>query len=273
VSDSLGLRIFKSIKEMDMSRLFLWSGKRTALSVAVLAASALATGTANAWTSLPSFNAPGISQPGFPDFTDSNTNTLNVEFGLIGGKTKSIDGYTAPTGDYLLTAYSTVPGAFNTSLTSYQTIWGEAFGMYAVFNSKGQFISGGETIYGCSPPGTKTCKTPSNLYTTSFDKYGVSTSTVGLGFDTVYSSASGWAKQYQHGNESFYLYAAALAPLDNALKAGKNLPTWFQASGVNGITTVPLPAAGWLFGPAFAALFGVMRRRRPGPAVLDTASA
>ena len=107
----------------------------------------------------------------------------------------------------------------------------------------------------------------------SFDKYAVSTSTVGLGFDTVLSTASGWAKQFQSSNESLYLYSAALATLDNNLKTG-NLSGYnknvFSAT-VSELTTVPIPAAGWLFGPAFAAMFGVMRRR--SAAVLNTASA
>ena len=245
-----------------MRRLFLLSGSKTALSIAVLGASALVASNADA-TTLPTFNAPGISAPGYPDFLNSGNVTL--AFGQIGGRNRSVMGYSAPSGDYVLAAIGT-SGVFNSSSSSSVGVNNEIFAMYAEFNSSGQFLSGGETIYGCQPPGTS-CKFNQiqNLYTVSFDKYAVSTSTVGLGFDTVLSTASGWAKQFQTTNESLYLYAAAMASLDNALKTGKGLSSFNGFSTtVSELTTVPLPAAGWLFGPAFAAIFGVMRRRRLG---------
>jgi hypothetical protein len=252
-----------------MSRLFLLSGTKTAMSIAVLGASALAASTAGA-TSVPSFNAPGIPAPGYPDFQNSNNVTL--AFGQIGGRTKSVDGYSAPSGDYILAAAGT-GGIFNYSPTKSAGITNEIFAMYAEFNSKGQFLSGGETIYGCLPGTSCKFNQIQNLYTASFNSYGVSTSTVGLGFETVYSSASGWAKQFQTVNESLYLYAASMKNLDAALASGKNLSSFNGfTTTVSAFATVPLPAAGWLFGPAFAAIFGVMRRRRLGSA-LDTASA
>jgi hypothetical protein len=247
-----------------MHRLFLRSGKRTALSIAVLGASALIAGTAGA-TTLPTFNAPGIPVPGFPDFL--NTNNISLNFFKDPLKNSS---------DYILTATGSA-GVFNSSSTKSSSITNEIFAMFADFDSHGHFLSGGETIFGCSPPGTS-CKANQiqNLYTVAFDKYGVSTSTVGLGFDTVFSTASGWAKQFQTSNESLYLYSAAMASLDNNLKAGtlsgynKN---GFRAT-VSELTTVPLPAAAWLFGPAFAGLFGVMRRRsRSGSTDLGAVSA
>ena len=251
-----------------MHRSFHLTGTRAALSIAVLGTSALvAAGTADAST-LPTFNAPGIPQDGFPDFV--NSNDVNLVFGRIGGNTHQIDGWSAPTGDYVLAAAGSF-GVFNYSPTSSVSVKNEIFSMYAEFNSKGQFISGGETIYGCQPPGTSCSLFGSKkLYSVSFDKYAVSTTTVGLGFDTVSSTASGWAKQFQTQNESLYLYSSALGSLDNALATGKNLPNFFLAR-VSEITTVPIPAAGWLFGPAFVAIFGGLRRRRL--AVLDAASA
>jgi hypothetical protein len=238
---------------------------RTAVSIAVLGASALAAGTADAW------NAPGISQPSYPAFTDYGTNPLTLQFGLIGGSQKSIHGYTAPTGDYVLAAFSTDDGAFFSNSNSFKTINDESYSMDAVFNSKGQWLSGGVTIYGCSPPGSSCSKT-SNLYTATFDKFGIATSPVGLGFETNISTVSGWAKQFQSFDESLYLYAANMAPLDNALASGKNIPTYFTVNDVAGWTTVPLPAAGWLFGSALIGIFGVMRRRpsRSGTEALDT---
>jgi hypothetical protein len=249
--------------DVAMRRLFL----RTALSIAVLGASALAAGTAEAW------NAPGISEPSYPAFTDSGGNALTLQFGQITSKVKSIDGYTAPVGDYVLAAFSTNDGAFFINSNSYQTIHDETYSMDAVFNSKGQWLSGGVTIYGCSPPGSSCSKT-TNLYTASFDKFGVATSPVGLGFETNVSTVTGWAKQFQKYDESLYLYAANMAPLDNALASGKNIPSSFSATGVSGFTTVPLPAAGWLFGSALIGIFGVMRRRSgSGDELPDTMAA
>jgi hypothetical protein len=267
----LGFTAFAFLKEIEMRRLFLLSGKRTAFSIALLGASALVAGTAGA-ASIPTFNAPGIPAPGYPDFLNGNNVTL--VFGQISKNKYSVDGYSASVGDYVLAAVGT-SGVFNLNPSSSSKVNNEIFAMYAEFNSSGQFLSGGETIYGCEPPGAS-CKFSQiqNLYTVSFNEYGVSTSTVGLGFETVYSTASGWAKQYQSTNESLYLYAASMASLDSALKSGKGLSSFNGFSTtVSELTTVPLPAAVWLFGPAFAAVFGVMRRRRSYSAFLNTASA
>jgi hypothetical protein len=242
----------------EMRRSFYQSGAKAVLSVAALgAAGTLLAGAANAAVTPPVFNAPGIPQAGFPDF--NNNNNVYLVFGQIGGKTKSIDGYGAPSGDYVLAAAAVGGGVFNANSTAQYGINNDIFAMYATFNSKGQFISGGETIFG-NIPGL-TSNNFQNLYTVSFDKYAVSTSTVGLGFDTVASTASGWASQFQKSNESLYLYSSALASLDNALKAGTGIPSSFTAT-VSEFTTVPVPGVAWLLGPGLAGLFAVARRRR-----------
>jgi hypothetical protein len=241
-----------------MRRSFYQSGARAVLSVAALgAAGTLLASAANAAVTPPVFNAPGIQQAGFPDF--SNSNNVYLAFGQIGGRTKSIDGYSAASGDYVLAAAAVGGGVFNLNSTTQYGIKNDIFAMYATFNSKGQFISGGETIFG-NIPGL-TSNSFQNLYTVSFDKYAVSTSTVGLGFETVASTASGFASKYQDTDESLYLYSSALASLDNALKAGKGIPSSFTAT-VSEFTTVPLPGAVWLLGPALAGLFASARRRR-----------
>jgi hypothetical protein len=251
---------FKIPGDHEMRRSFYQSGARALFSVAALGATGtLLAGVANASVTPPVFNAPGIPQAGFPDF--SNSNNVYLVFGQIGGITKSIGGYTAPSGDYILAAAGT-GGVFNANSKTQYGIDNDVFAMYAEFNSKGQFLSGGETIFGCSPPGSSCSLFKiQNLYTVSFDKYAVSTSTVGLGFDTVASTASGWAAQFQKTNESLYLYSSALASLDNALKAGKGIPSIFTAT-VSEFTTVPLPGVAWLLGPGLAGLFAVARRRR-----------
>jgi hypothetical protein len=237
---------------------FYRSGAKVLLSVAALGAGTLLASAVNATVTPPVFNAPGIPKDGFPDF--SNSNNVYLAFTAV-----------PHSSDYVLAAAGT-SGVFNLTSTKQYSIDNEAFAMYADFNSKGQFLSGGETIFGCSPPGSN-CKLSQiqNLYTVSFDKYAVSTSTVGLGFETKVSTASGWAKQYQTSDESLYLYGAALASLDNALAAGKNLPNFFTAT-VSEFTTVPLPGAVWLLGPALAGLFaGARRRRGAGPETLSAA--
>jgi hypothetical protein len=238
-----------------MNRSFRSPAARAALTIAALGAGGLLAGTAGAQTAIVQFNAPGIPQAGFPDFV--NLNNVNVVFGQINAFQTSIGGHTAPFGDYVLSATATT-GYFNYSSSAAAGINNSSFALSAVFNSSGKFVSGSETING-SVPGTTGAS--QLLYSASFDKFGVSTSTPGLGFETVASSVSGWAKQFQNFNESAYLFAAAsLNTLDSALASGRNLPSYFTAT-VSEITTVPLPASAWLFGPAFAALFGIMRRR------------
>jgi hypothetical protein len=228
-----------------MRRSILESGAAL-LSVATLGATAtLLAGPAHASVTLPVFNAPGIPQAGFPDFSNSNDVSLVFSRVLFGG-------------DYLLTATGSA-GVFNLNSTQSYSVSNEFFGMYAEFNSKGQFISGGETIIG-SIPGL-TGNRFQNLYSVAFDKYAVSTSTPGLGFQSLFPTASGFASKYQSGDESLYLYSSALASLDNALASGKNLPNFFTAT-VSEFTTVPLPAAGWLLGAGLLGLIAIGRPRR-----------
>jgi hypothetical protein len=235
-----------------MRRSILQSGAAL-LSVAALgAAGTLVARTANAAVTPPVFDLPGIPQAGFPDFSNSDNVSLaflGVPFG----------------GDYLLAASGSA-GTFNlTSARSYR-VNDELFAMYAEFNSKGRFISGGETIFGTIPG--LTSNRFQNLYSVAFDKYAVSPSTVGLEFESVLSTASGFASRYQNTDESLYLYSSALASLDRALASGKSLPSFFTAS-VSEFTTVPLPAAGWLLGAGLLGLIFVARPRRSDPEDLN----
>jgi hypothetical protein len=226
-----------------MGRSLFSSTARVFFSVAVLGTGALLASGANAAVTPPIFNAPGIPPAGFPDFTN---NGAFLVFSKIDH-----------TNDYVLAAAGTA-GAFNLTPTQSYGVKNEVFAMYATFDSSGHFLFGGETIFGSIPGATS--NRFQNLYTVSFDKYAISTSTIGLGFDTVASTASGWASKYQTSNESLYLYSAALASLDNALKSGHHLPEFFTAR-VSQFTTVPLPAAIWLLGSALAGLFAGARRR------------
>ena len=216
------------------------------LSVAALgAAGTLLASAADAAVTPAVFNVPGIPQAGFPDFTNSNSVSLvflEVPFG----------------GDYPLGASGSA-GAFNLTSTRSYSVNDELLAMYAEFNSKGQFISGGETIFGDIPG--LTSNRFQNLYSVAFDKYAVSTSTVGLGFESVLSTAWSFASKYQNADESLYLYSSALASLDSALASGKNLPSFFSVSE---FTTAPLPAAAWLLGAGLLGLIAIGRPRRLG---------
>jgi hypothetical protein len=231
-----------------MPRSILQSGAAL-LSVAALgAAGTLVARTANASITSPVFGVSGIPQAGFPDFNNSNNVSLaflRVPFG----------------GDYLLAAGGGA-GAFNLTSTRSYSVNDELLATYAEFNSKGQFISGDETTFGNTPD--LTSNRFQNLYSVAFDKYAVSTSTVGFGFESVLSTASGFASKYQNTDESLYLYSSALASLDSALASGKNLPSFFAAS-VSEFTAVPLPVAGWLLGAGILGLIAIGRPRRSGP--------
>jgi len=228
-----------------MRRSFFQPGPALLSVAAFGAAVTLLAGAADAAVTPPAFDAPGIAQAGFPDFTNSDNVSLvflKVPFG----------------GDYLLAASGSA-GAFNLSSTRSYSVNDELFAMYAEFDSKGQFISGGETIFG-NIPGL-TSNRFQNLYSVAFDKYAVSAATAGLGFESVFSTTSGFASKYQTTDESLCLFSSALASLDNALKAGTGIPSSFTAT-VSEFTTVPVPGVAWLLGPGLAGLFAVARRRR-----------
>jgi hypothetical protein len=229
----------------------IFQSRAALLSVAALgAAGTLLASAANAAVTPPVFDT---SQAGFPDFANSDNGSLvflKVPFG----------------GEYLLAASGSAAGAFNLTSTRSYGVNDELFAMYAEFNSKGQFISGGETIFGNTPG--LTSNRLQNLYSAAYDKYAVSTPTVGLGVESVDSTASGFASKYQNTDESLYLYASALSSLDSALASGKNLPSFFTA-GVSEFTTVPLPVAGWLLGAGLLGLIAIGRPRRLGPKNLN----
>jgi hypothetical protein len=225
------------------------------LSVAAFGTGTLLASTADAAVIPPAFDAPGITQAGFPDF--SNSNDVSLVFLKVPFAS-----------DYLLTASGSA-GAFNLTSTRSFSVADELFAMYAEFNSEGHFLSGGETIFGSIPD--LTSNRFQSLYSVAFDKYAVSTSTTGLGFESVLAPASGFAGQYQHTDESFYLYSSALASLDNALASGKKLPGLFTAT-VSEFTTVPIPAVGWLLGAGILGLIAIGRPRRPPPEDLNARS-
>jgi len=122
-----------------------------------------------------------------------------------------------------------------------------------------------------SPPVFDAPGIPQAGFSVAFDKHAVSAPTAGLGFESVPSTAAGFASKYQNTDESLYLYSSALGSLDSALASGKNLPSFFTAS-VSESTSVPLPAAGWLLGTGLLGLIAIARPRRLGPQDLNASS-
>jgi hypothetical protein len=152
------------------------------------------------------------------------------------------------------------PGIPQTGFGS-DSVNAELLAMYAEFNGRGQFISGDESISGNIPGSTS--DRLQNLYSVAFDKYAISTPTVGSGFESVLSRASGLSSEYQNTDESLYLYSSARDSFDSALASGKNLPSFFTTA-VSEFTRVPLPAAAWLLGAGLLGLIAVGRPRRLG---------
>lgn len=97
---------------------------------------------------------------------------------------------------------------------------------------------------------------------------GIDTSPWGLGFTTLGATDSGWASQFQTGNESVWFYEKNLwSSLTSAITLNGNKRSWsLELSNVKTITTVPVPAAVWLLGSGLMALAGA--RRWPGANIL-----
>ena len=143
---------------------------------------------------------------------------------------------------------------------------GGAYHLQASFNSAGGLTGGSVAITGSIPgyniPGTA-APSSANLYTANLLAYGVDTvadsTPMALGFKT--GNAGGWAAQFQGGHqESIYLYDFNVAALASSFTSPKFVGATFAKASA--LTTVPLPAAVWLFGPALGLLSG-FRRRRP----------
>jgi hypothetical protein len=205
-------------------------------------------------TVAPNFSIGGIPAPGFPRF--DNTKDVNVTL----AKSGSGAGAT-----YQLTANYT-SGAFLLQYdpwTSFNVAG--TFQLVANFNSSGALTGGSVAINGTiptysvsgttAPPGT-----PSLLYGAQLTAYGADTTAnatpMALGFKT--NNATGWAAQFQSSPESVYLYDFNTAAFMSSFNNPKFKTITFTKASA--LTTVPLPAAFWLFGSALAALSGTRRR-------------
>lgn len=208
---------------------------------------------------VPNFNIGGIPPPGYAHFDM----TSDVQVSLV----KSGSGAAAT---YQLQA-SYVPA--QGSALFQQNPW-LSFGMVgsyqltASFNSGATLTGGSVTINGTVPGYgyagyTPPPSTPSLLYRADLAAYGADTvadaTPMALGFRTT--NPSGWAAQFQTTDESVYLYGFNVAALMSSFTSNKFKSTSFNKASA--LTTVPIPAASWLFGSALIAL---SRRRRSGAA-------
>lgn len=215
----------------------------------------LSPGFSHAVAVAPNFNIAGIPPPGFQHF-DNAVKIQMVKTGSGAGATYTMTAHWA-SGTYL---FQTDPWtAFNVN---------GSYNLNATFNSTGGFTGGTVTLNGAIPtysgPGTGT---PAGLlYQANLTGFGADTindaTPAALGFKTDNAGATGWAAQFQTTPESVYLYQFNVA----SFMASFTSPKFRSVIYNNALayTTVPVPAAAWLFGSALAGLLG-WRRAAPVP--------
>lgn len=202
----------------------------------------------------PNFSITNIPPPGFPHFDNTADLTL-----LKTG--------TGPTAAYQMTAnWNSGAFLFQTGPSLSFTVTG-SYSVTANFSSSGALTSGTVTVNGTVPgyngPGAAPSANPQLLYQANLTAFNVDPTNDGtpaaLGFRT--ESPTGWAAQFQTDPESLYVYGFNVASFMSSFTTSK-----FRASAYGNTlayTTVPVPAAAWLFGSAVLTLAGWRRR---GPA-------
>jgi hypothetical protein len=229
-------------------------------------------GQAATAVTLPTFNltqqnppAGVVPPPGFPSFWNNVTITQTRQ---------------ASNGDHLLTASASTPSiTFYTGANTGYQVTNANYSLTAVFNSAGLWQSGNLLIGGAlqsgGPNGFPTTglgNSPSPtgnfelLYTATLTDYDYDntgpSSEQALAFKTVTTTpgtGGGWASQFQESPESVYLTGFSV----NSFRTNFTLGDAFVRATYNGsaITTVPIPAAAWLFGSAVALMTGVRSKK------------
>ena len=203
-------------------------------------------------SAVPNFLIGGVPPAGFPHFENPASITLS----------KSGTGASA---SFLLTSANT-PGnfIFQYDPSSAYNVTG-TYSLNASYNAAGVFTGGSLAINGTLPgydgPGAAPSATSQNLFSANLVSFGydsVPGPLVALGFKT--ENFSGWATQFSDGSaESAYLYNFNVLGLMSMFTNPKFKHITFQGSAM---TTVPIPAAVWLFGSGLA-LISCVRRKKP----------
>lgn len=206
-------------------------------------------------TAVPNFIIGGIPPAGFPHFENTASITLTKQ--TSGGATTG----------YVLTSASR-PGTFvfQYNPTNAYNVSG-TYSLTANFNASGGFANGNLAITGSIPgyngPGTAPTADPNqNLFSAKLVSFGSdvvsdTVSPVALGFMTT--DFTGWATQFSDASaESTYLYSFNVPGLMSMFNNPKFRSITFQGMAM---TTVPIPAAVWLFGSGIAMLSCFRRKR------------
>jgi hypothetical protein len=235
--------------------------------------------------SVPNFNGPGVSSPGYPDFWGADVSATLTQ-NKNGTFTLSVIGSEAacPRGQ-------TCNGALFNYASGAYFVSNETMNITANFNANGQFTSGSYSIFGSVPGSSNPTfgKAPSGV---SWGPSGTTTLlTATLTGDTIDSSdealgfketiTGGWADQSKFTGtpataESVWLYSllsgfsessgdntknSAWNNFLSELKNGHGLKA-NTFSAIGSIATVPLPGALILLGSGLLGLGGAARRRR-----------
>jgi hypothetical protein len=204
-------------------------------------------------SAVPNFLIGGVPPAGFPHFENPASITL-TKFG------------TGASASFLLTSANTSGNfIFQYNPSSAYNVTG-TYSLNASYNAVGVFTGGSLAINGTLPgyngPGTAPSATSQNLFSAKLVSFGYDSvpdiTPVALGFKT--ENFSGWAKQFSDGSaESAYLYNFNVPGLMSMFTNPKFKTITFQGSAM---TTVPIPAAVWLFGSGLA-LISCVRRNNP----------
>lgn len=211
-----------------------------------------ASGLSHALAVPPNFSIAGIPPPGFEHFDNTAKITL-IKTG------------TGPTATFQMTAVwvsstfllqADPSNAFNVNSGTYQVV--------ANFNSVGTFVPAGSsvTVTGSVPTytGPGVGIPTGTLYSANLVGFGADTiidaTPTALGFKT--DNATGWAAQFQTDPESVYLYGFNVASFMSSFTSNKFKSVIYN--NALAYTTVPVPAAAWLFGSALVGLSGWRRR-------------
>lgn len=211
-------------------------------------------GLGHALAVAPNFSVPGIPPPGFQHF-DNSVQIHLVKTGSGAGATYQMTANWA-SGTYLF--QSDPWTSFNVN---------GSYHLVANFNSAGAFVPAGSSvsISGAIPSytGPGTGVPTGTLYSADLTAFGADTvidaTPTALAFKT--ENPAGWAAQFQGSPESVYLYGFNVAAFMNSFASAKFRSVLFN--NASAYTTVPVPAAFWLFGSAVTGLAAGWRRRNP----------